>query len=114
MQGPPGCRPPEDEATRAIFVLGILFNHFGAGEEFSHFLDADTTDDALVSRMFGELELVRLNFPSYLVDHRHAQLMFIEAYEFMASALRWLTPGMRGANVVSVPLHAVVRRHSFE
>jgi hypothetical protein len=45
----------------------------------------------LVGRMFRELELVSLNFPSYLVDHRHAQLIFIEAYEFIASALRWLT-----------------------
>jgi hypothetical protein len=45
----------------------------------------------LVSRMFRELELVSLNFPSYFVDHRYAQLMLIEAYECIASALRWLT-----------------------
>jgi hypothetical protein len=43
--------------------------------------------------MFRELELISLNFPPYLVDHRPAQFMFIEAYEFIASALRWLTPG---------------------
>jgi hypothetical protein len=91
MQWPSCGRPPEDEATRAISVLWIIFNHFGTAKEFSHFLDADTTNDALVSGMFRELELVSLKFPPYLVDHRLAQLMLSEAYEFIASALRWLT-----------------------
>jgi len=57
MQWPSCGRPPEDEATRAISVLWIIFNHFGTAEEFSYFLDADTTNDALVNCVFGKLEL---------------------------------------------------------
>ena len=81
----------QDQTTGSVFILRVIFNHFSVSKDFPDFLHADTTNDALVSRMFRELELVSLNFPSYLVDHRQAQLMLSEAYEFIASALRWLT-----------------------
>jgi hypothetical protein len=107
MQWPSCQRLPKDQATGAIFILWIIFNHFGTAKDFSHFLDTDTSDSALVSGMLGELNWSASIF-CRLVDHRHAQLMSIKPYEFLASALSGLTlaiPGRRlsGTFLASAP-----------
>src|SRR5262245_34271023 len=58
--------------------------------------------------MFRELELVSLNFPLYLVDHHHAQIMLIEAYKCIASVLRWLTGHITGCQLRCASLAAGV------
>ena len=67
---------PKDQTTWSVFILWIIFNHFSIAKDFSDFLYTDTTNDALVNSMFGELELLGLNFLSYLVDQRRAQFKY--------------------------------------
>lgn len=74
MQGPRCHRPAENQATGAILVLRIIFNHFSVGEDLSHFMDTDPANDGLVHRVFRELELAGLNLLPYLVEKRHACL----------------------------------------
>ena len=76
MQWPSCPGPSQDQTTWRIFIIWIVFNHFGIAKDFSGFLHTDSTSNALVSRVFGELKLLCLEFLSYLVDQRHVQFSF--------------------------------------
>jgi hypothetical protein len=74
MQSPGGRRRAIDQAAGAILVLRIVFNQFTVGEDLPHLPDTDAPDDGLVYRVSLELELVRVNFPSYLFEETHVCL----------------------------------------
>ncbi len=62
----------EDQTTWAVFILWVIFNHFGIYKYIPHFLHANTTNNALVNGMFGELELSASIFSSDFVNQGHA------------------------------------------
>ena len=78
-------------------------------QAFTSFLYTDTTNDALINSMFGKLELLGLNFLSYVVDQRHAQFRS-SAIQFIVFALSWLTPcfAARGMKIVYIKRVSVV------
>jgi len=63
MQRPSFSGLSQDQATRSVFILWVIFNHFSIAEDFSDFLYADATDNALVNSMLGKLKLLALIFP---------------------------------------------------
>ena len=100
MQWPSTFGVSQDQTAWPVFVIGIIFNHFSTAKDFSGFLDTDTTNDALVNRVFGELELLGLNFLSYLVDQRHAQFRSNAMCKFITFALSRLTYSVLSPKVV--------------
>ena len=51
MQAPPVSRRAIDQATGAVLVLGIVFDHLSIGEDLPHLPDADSAGDGLVYRV---------------------------------------------------------------
>jgi hypothetical protein len=76
MQWPSFSGPSQDQATRSVFILRVIFNHLRIAEDFSDFLYTDATNNALVNSMLGKLKLLDANFLSYLINQRHAQPPF--------------------------------------
>ena len=71
MKGPRCHRPTEDQATRALFIVGVILDDLTAGDGLTQLLHADAPQDTLIDRMLRKLELVRSNLVSYLFDQIH-------------------------------------------
>ena len=50
-------REPEDEATRALFVIRVVLDQFALRDGVANILHADPPNDALIGRMLRKLEL---------------------------------------------------------
>lgn len=60
---------PEHKTTGAVFILGIIFDHFAVCHSVAQFLNCNATRDALVKGMFGKLKLICGDFGAKLVNH---------------------------------------------
>ena len=74
MQRPSFSGLSQDQATRSVFILWVIFNHFGIAEDFSDFLYADATDDALVNSMLEKKEKEKMGSENFI--HRSAGCLF--------------------------------------
>jgi hypothetical protein len=61
----------EHKTTGAVFIIGIIFNHFAVRESFAQFLNRNAAQDALVKGMFGKLKLICGNFGAKLGKRGH-------------------------------------------
>jgi hypothetical protein len=52
VQVPPAGRPAIDQATGAVLVLRIVFDHLTIGEDLANLRDADSAGNGLVYRVF--------------------------------------------------------------
>ena len=68
MQEPVGSGSSQDQTAWAIFILWIIFNHFGVAEGFANVWNRDTANNALVEGVFRKLEFTRLDFLPYLLN----------------------------------------------
>jgi hypothetical protein len=62
--------PAVNQVAWPVFVLRVLLDYLTAANSFSDLSQADTTDDALVNGVFGELELIGFDLPAYIVYDR--------------------------------------------
>jgi hypothetical protein len=60
---------PEHKTTGAMFILGIIFNHFATCYRFAQFLNCNAARNALVEGMFGKLKLICGDFRAKLGIH---------------------------------------------
>lgn len=58
---PPAVREAEDQTTRPVLVIRIIFYDLSVRYGFPYFLDADTPNDRLIGSVFGKLEPVLCN-----------------------------------------------------
>lgn len=69
VQRPARGSLPEHEATRAVFVARVVFNHHAASQCFFDLLNRDMTEDGLVGGVDGELVFLTLDLSPNLIDH---------------------------------------------
>ena len=65
----------QQQATRPIFVVGIILNRLAACECLTNFLNADMTFQGLVNRVARKLKLTRCHFGLYAFGLRHATII---------------------------------------
>ena len=94
---------PEDQTTWAIFVVGIVFNHFADRERLAELLDADAPKDTLIQSMLGELEVSRRNLVPNSLNPLHAVHGNRAKTRGQERMSKWKSKGR--ANRYSAPAH---------
>ena len=77
VQWPTFLRQAKNQTARTILIVRIIFNNFAAFYGFTHFLNADATQNALVNRVFRELELAVHNLEANLIYHILRTLFYV-------------------------------------
>jgi len=57
------------KTTRAVFIIGIIFDNLTIFQRLSHFLYTDPPQNAVINRMAREFKLPGSNFTAYVLDH---------------------------------------------
>ena len=77
MDRPSGLGKPQNQATWAIFVAGIVFYDLTPDRNrLLHLRDADVPSDALVNSMLGELILPPQYLAPDFLEHTHDGILF--------------------------------------
>ena len=72
MQRSLSFRESENEATRTVLVLWIIFEYFTCFHCFTNFLHRDAPYNALVGGMSRKLKLPILDFSADLIEMAHS------------------------------------------
>src|SRR5438874_3495787 len=69
---PTRCGKSENQTTRTMFVVWVVFNYFTTGDGLTEFLDTNAPKDTLVNSVLGKFEVRRNNLLADGLDQLHA------------------------------------------
>jgi len=87
-------REPEDKTAGAILVVWIVIHDLPICKGFTDLLDADVPNDALINRVFRELELTVCDLVAQLSDHRYSMARCGSLISIIALGARESNPAL--------------------